>query len=204
MLIDLSHSLNNQTPVYPGDREISIAQQAYLEQDKYVSYTIHSGLHVGTHIDAPMHMIANTPTIDTYPLEQFYGNAAILDVREKEVIDLTDKMISVIHSYDIILFYTGFDRHFYNPNVYFYQHPVMTMKLAEYLVSQKVKLIGLDMPSPDRVPFAVHKYLLQNNVFIVENLTNLQSLLNFKTFEFFAMPLKIEAEGSFVRAFAKV
>lgn len=204
MTFDLSHILNNDTPVYPGDRAIYIKNQASLEQDCYVSYTIHSGLHVGTHIDAPMHMIADTPTIDTYSLEHFFGNAVIINVSGQDNIGLTEAIKSSIQAYDIVLFYTGFDQYFKNLEIYFNNHPVITMELAEHLVATKVKLIGFDMPSPDRMPFTVHEFLLQNNVFIVENLTNLQSLLTIKHFEFFAVPLKIEAEGSFVRAFAKV
>jgi kynurenine formamidase len=204
MLYDLSHIINSGTPVYPGDIKVAINNHANLEHDGYVSYTINSGLHVGTHIDAPMHMIENCNPIHTFPLDDFCGKACVFDVCGQDIISLTDTMKSLIKQYDIVLFYTGFDQFYGQPVIYFANHPVITMELAKFLVSQKVKLVGFDMPSSDKPPFEIHKYLLKNNIFIVENLTNLEPLLLLNAFEFYAIPLKIEAEGSFVRAFAKV
>ena len=63
-------------------------------------------------------------------------------------------------------------------------------------------MIGFDMPSPDRFPFESHKMLLKNEIFILENLCNIEKLLNAKEFKIAAFPLKIEAEGSLVRAVA--
>lgn len=64
-------------------------------------------------------------------------------------------------------------------------------------------MLGIDMPSPDFPPFPVHKLLLSNGIFILENLTGLQQLLNIDTFEVFAVPLKIYAEASLTRAYAR-
>ena len=44
--------------------------------------------------------------------------------------------------------------------------------------------------------------LLKNEIFILENLCNIKKLLNVKEFNIVAFPLKIEAEGSLVRAVA--
>ena len=73
-----------------------------------------------------------------------------------------------------------------------------------FLVKQKVKIIGLDWPSPDHHPYPIHEILLKNNILILENLTNLDQLLNETDLEVFAFPLKIEADSSPVRVIARV
>ena len=58
------------------------------------------------------------------------------------------------------------------------------------------------MPSPDRYPFTIHKKLLNNRIFILENLCNLERLAWGDDFKVIAFPLKIKGEGSMVRAVA--
>ncbi|MDK6028762.1 hypothetical protein QPL79_05245, partial [Ignisphaera sp. 4213-co] len=65
-----------------------------------------------------------------------------------------------------------------------------------------VKAVGVDAPSIDHEPYHAHKILLQNNVVIYENLTNLKEVVN-KVFKFYGFPLKIyKGSGSPVRAVA--
>jgi kynurenine formamidase len=64
-------------------------------------------------------------------------------------------------------------------------------------------MIGVDMSSPDFPPFQVHKLLLGNGIFIMENMTSLKELIGIKEYEVFAQPLKIDAEASLVRASAR-
>ena len=63
-------------------------------------------------------------------------------------------------------------------------------------------MIGMDTPSPDKAPYIVHKKLLANDIFILENLKDLSELLYVEDLMVYAQPLKLEAEGSPVRAFA--
>jgi len=50
------------------------------------------------------------------------------------------------------------------------------LKLGDFFVEKKIKLLGMDLPSPDKYPFRIHKKLLENNILIIENLTNLSEL----------------------------
>lgn len=71
-------------------------------------------------------------------------------------------------------------------------------------MKNKVKMIGLDTPSPDKDPFDVHKYLFEHGVLIIENLTRLDQLLDYKSFEVIALPLNIKADSSIARVVARV
>ncbi|MMZ61514.1 hypothetical protein D1872_236670 [compost metagenome] len=60
------------------------------------------------------------------------------------------------------------------------------------------------MPSPDKFPFEIHKYLFSNQVLIAENLTNIDQLLNVNSFEIIALPLLINTDSSIARIIARL
>jgi kynurenine formamidase len=200
--IDLSHKIDDGIPVYPGDIEVSLVQVKTISEDKYNAYAFSTNLHAGTHIDCPMHLLQNDSTIAEYPLECFAGNGYLIDARGESEVDYKAEYEDQVHKGDIVLILTGTDMKYGNED-YYDRHPVITSKLADFLMSREIKMLGVDMPSPDFPPFPVHKLLLNHRIFIIENLTNLEQLLNVEYFEVFAQPLKICAEASLTRAFAR-
>jgi kynurenine formamidase len=56
----------------------------------------------------------------------------------------------------------------------------------------------------NKLPFDLHKLLFSENIFIIENLTNLEKLVGVKEFEIFAIPLKVRADSSIARVIAKI
>jgi len=103
----------------------------------------------------------------------------------------------------IVLIFTGFDKKF-RENEYYEKYPEISLDFAQKLIDLKVKLVGMDIPSPDRSPFKVHKLLLAKEILIIENLTNLEKLVSVPKFEIIALPAKLETEAGFVRVIAKI
>jgi kynurenine formamidase len=194
MILDLSRRLTDNTPAYPGDPPFRLVKREGTTG--YISYEISGCLHSGTHVDLPMHLLYGDTTCADFPLDRLFGDGQVLDVRGKSVITAADFDLKPEH---IPLLFTGWDKTFGKPE-YFVAHPVLDMSTAEKLVSSGLKLIGLDFPSPDALPFTVHKYLLEHDICIVENLTGLEQL--HEPFKFSAFPLALEAEASIVRAVA--
>lgn len=199
--MDLSHKIENGMPVYPGDDGVSLLQVKKLDVDHYNAYALSTGLHAGTHLDCPMHLLDCPERMADFPLESFSGKGCLIDARGEGTIDYRAEY-DEIRSGDIVLILTGMDCA-YGSERYYSGHPAVTGKLADFFISRKIKMLGIDMPSPDFPPFPVHKLLLGNGIFILENLTGLEQLLGLKNFEVFAVPLKICAEASLTRAFAK-
>ena len=177
--VDLTQIIDNDTKVYSGDESFSIKQAADLERDGYTAYNIKTGLHVGTHIDIPMHMYKSSKYISEYPLDRFIGNGVLINVVGEDIICLKEEYYKKIKENDIVLFYTGYSSKF-GEDDYFENHP-----------------------SPDKYPYNIHKILLKNDIPLLENITNLNDLVYVEKFEVFAQPLKINAEASLVRAFAQ-
>lgn len=202
-LIDLSHTIHSGLSVFPGDSLIHLEQVKEYSRDGYNNFRLCTGMHAGTHVDGPMHLTNSNTYIAGIPLESFTGKGIVFDIRGQKVIGLNDEIRLRIEQEAIVLFCSGCDQ-FFGEEEYYTNHPVFDEQLIHYLVEQKVKMVGIDSPSPDHEPYPMHEILLKNNILILENLANLDLLLNEPAFEIFAFPLKINADSSIVRAVARI
>lgn len=202
-LVCLSHTLRDGMPAYPGDPSPRLTPLAEVERDGYTALQLHSGFHVGTHVDAPIHMVAGGKYIDELPLEAFMGPGKLLDVRGRSVLDAGVLAQAAIEPGDIVLLLTGHAQHF-GAEAYYQQHPVVAEDLARALAERRIKALGMDTPSPDRYPFEVHRILLGRDILLFENLTNLEALLPARAFTLYALPFKVHAEAAPVNVIAAI
>lgn len=200
-IIDLSVLLNEDTPVYPGDPKIEIKTLGVFEKDSYNDHLITMANHVGTHIDAPMHMVSGGKSLDQIPIDNFIGRGRLIEVKNK-VFDMEAIKLAGIQAGDIVLFYTGMISK-YGEDEYYNDRPEMPDDVAKYLVAKKVKIVGMDMLSPDKEPFKIHRILLGGGVLITENLTNLDKLIG-KQFTVYALPIKFQLDGAPARVIAQI
>jgi len=200
MWMDLSWPVEDCMPVYPGDRETRLVQEKCLEKDYYTVFSLYTGLHAGTHMDAPQHLLDSGVDMTCISLDRFFTAGVALDVRGQKEIRRPDIEKGTLCGKAVLL-YTGMDA-FYGQEEYYSKHPVVTMDLAKLFVEEKIALLGMDMPSPDDPPFSVHKLLLAAGIPIVENMRGLHVLQG--PFELACFPLSIRAEASPVRAAARL
>ncbi|MEH7248609.1 cyclase family protein [Neobacillus niacini] len=189
--------------------------------------------HIGTHVDAPFHFGPvcegqRARTIDELPLEDFYGNGVILDMRHKEprsgitvedVQNALKEMEYTIKPKDIVLIMTGYDKHIYTEK-YLRDQPGMTGEATEWLIDQGVKLMGIDTYTFDRpfgamvedvkagnnkALFPAHFMGRKSEYYHIEKLANLDSVPVRHGFTFCAFPTKVKGgtAGS-VRAVAMI
>lgn len=202
-LIDLSRVIEDSMPVYPGDLKTNLFQTQFLSTDNYNNHRLEICMHSGTHIDSPMHLTDCRQYISELPLEPFIAEGCVLDVRNRAIIKMKAEYNAQVKENSIVLLYTGFDAR-YGSKEYFENYPCMDIELCRFLIGKKIKMVGMDTPSPDKYPFEIHRSLLKNNIYILENLTNLDQLLNVDRFEVIAFPLKIKADSSMTRAVARI
>jgi kynurenine formamidase len=149
-------------------------------------------------------MIPGGKYIDEMPVEHFVGPGVVIDVRGKNLIDETVLIGSNVRTGSILLLYTGMSEQF-RTDTYNTAYPRISESFAKAVVDAGVKIIGIDMLSPDiEETFPVHKILLSKEVLIIENLTNLESLIGVKNFEVLAFPMKLHAEAAPVRVVARI
>ncbi|MBK8654610.1 MAG: cyclase family protein [Haliscomenobacter sp.] len=201
--IDLTHSFSRKMPVFPGDAYPEWRQAATIEKNGYNVVQLRTGMHVGTHMDAPNHMVEGGRMLSDFPPEHLIGPACVVNAFEKSRVTLNELDQTALNRAAIVLVYTGWDRYF-GQEIYYRDYPELDLEFASALVEAGIKIVGLDFPSPDREPYAVHKKLLGNEVLIVENLTGLEALLPYPDIEVMALPARYEADGAPVRVVASV
>ena len=198
--IDLTQPIIDKMPHHPYDDDMHLNHDKLLNKDGYTNYTLQIGTHFGTHIDLPMHLTSDSRYVCDFPIDKFIGRGKVIDVRGLTTIEYLPFYDDLISKEDIVLFYTGFDE-LYGKDKYYNNHPCITENLAQFLVRKEIKILGMDTPSPDYYPFNVHKLLLNNDIFILENLRNLSLLMDKDYFKIHSVPLNIYSDASPLRAY---
>lgn len=213
-LIDLSHTIEENTRTYPGLPSPNIsAYMSYEESGAHYEQgtefrigRIDLVANTGTYLDAPSHRFRGGVDLGSLELEKLAdlpGIVVRVELDRGRAIDRNDfEGLSVEDK--AVLVHTGWSKHF-GSEAYFEGHPFLTEQAAEHLVEQGAALVGIDSLNIDdtedgRRP--VHTILLRNEIPVVEHLAHLEALPDDK-FRFFAVPAKIKGLDSFpVRAFA--
>lgn len=203
MYLDLTHSFNENMPVFPGDPAPELVKIADVRRDGFLDHKISSSMHIGTHMDAPAHLVEGGKYLSDFAPEKFFGRGVIIDARGKSAagVDLLDK--AVIKPNDIVLVCFGWSSEFYKDQ-YYLNYPEISEQLAGKLSMMGINAVGMDTPSPDRAPYNAHKILFAKDILIIENLTNLEALLHHKNFEVTALPVKFKTDSAPCRVVAKV
>lgn len=203
-IIDLTHTFTSDMPVYPGDPKATLEQVAFIEKDTYNDHRLTTVMHVGTHMDAPLHMISDGKKIDQISLDKFMGKGVLIDVRGKDKIDADVLENLSLEEGAVVLLLTGFGSK-YRSDDYFKDYPYLTEDFANKMVELKVSMVGMDMLGPDLdKPWVTHKILLGSEILILENLTNLDQLLGVEDFEVIALPAKLSSDSAPVRVIARI
>lgn len=207
-VIDLTHTIRESMPVYPGTEQPRLTTACTVEKDHFRETLLQMFSHTGTHMDAPAHVLAGGKTLDQYPAGQFLGKALVIDcrhLREGQSIsmDCLEGYGQKLHQAEFLLFCTGWDR-YWGTEVYFGRYPCVDDTVLRFILEGGYKGIGMDTISLD--PMASlprHKKLLAlGNTVIIENLTCLEQCGS-DLFDFACLPLKTEnADGAPVRAVA--
>ncbi len=162
---------------------------------------------LGTYLDSPYHFNPDGATIDRLALEQLVLPGVVVDctyVQARQPIG-PDSLAGADVAGRAVLFHTGWSR-YWGQSEYF-DFPFLTGETAAALRDRGAKLAGVDFLVIDdttnpRRP--VHVTLLNADILIVENLTNLAALPP-DGFTFHAAPVRVAGAAAFpVRAYAVV
>ena len=203
-IYDLTHTIRNDMPVYPGTEQPRLTTACTIEEVGYRETLLHMYSHTGTHMDAPAHMLPDGAALDRYPGEKFVGAAIVVDCRGEKDISLPLLQRYDLSGVDFVLFCTGWDKKWGTP-AYYENFPCLTAEAAAYLAALPLKGVGEDSISLDpcdSTEFPNHITLMKAGFINTENLTGLDALLG-RRFTFVTLPLKFEnADGCSCRAIA--
>ncbi len=209
--IDLSHTIEHGMITYRGlpaplicdylSREAS--RKLYVEGTEFHIGRIDMVANTGTYIDSPFHRYADGKDLADLPLSSIAGVGGI--VVRTHVPRITREVFAGLDlRAKAVLIRTDWSRH-WRTDAYFEGHPFLTEDAALHLRDCGARIVGIDSYNIDDTQGKArpaHSILLGSEIPIVEHMTSLAQLPD-EGFQFFAVPPKIKAFGTFpVRAFA--
>ena len=209
-VIDLTHTINENMPVYPGTDTPKLTTANTYEKNGFKETFLQIYTHTGTHMDPPVHIYEGKKTLDEFHIEQFIGKAIVIDCKMlKEGDAITMEQLKCygnkIDKADFLLFNLGWDKRWGSED-YFGDYPCIDDEVMNYILKGNYKGIGFDVIGLDPIEdenLTRHKKLFENcDIINIENLTNLEQC-GVDLFWFSCFPLKIEkCDGSPIRAVA--
>lgn len=189
----LSHVLDEDIPVFPGDPQPQIDVIFTVEDDGFLVESITNGTHAGTHIDAPNHFVAGGRSIDEIEAEELAWPSYVIDVRDRVAVD-PDFQLSwrEIRAYErahgriprgaMVILHTGFDALFdTDPDAYANGiAPGFSGRAVQRMFDRRrIGGIGSDYFGPDATNdslFDATFTALSNDGLVLTNLANLDAL----------------------------
>ena len=207
---DLTHTITEDMPVYPGTERPRLETANTYEKDMFKETLITMFSHTGTHIDPPAHILEGRTTLDAFPASQFIGKALVIDctgVQDGELITMANLAPygDDIHRAEFLLFHIGYDK-LWGTEAYYGDFPCIDDEVLDLIIRGNYKGIGFDTISLDPMAsLARHRRLFSEcDIINIENLKGLgelpRGLVMFSCF-----PLKVQnSDGAPARAIAWV
>lgn len=170
-------------------------------------------VHMGTHVDAPVHFCVNGPGMEAIPLKRLMGEGVVIRLELSACEAITADQLAAaaptIEPGNIVAIDTGWKARWKTPD--WSRHPYLSAEATDWLVDKHVKVVVVDTMDPD-LPYdlrpddfnlPVHCALLQRGILIAEQVANLDVLSGQRVeFLFGALPIA-DCDGAPSRVLAR-
>ncbi len=203
-VFDISVPISPDLPVWPGDPAVELERIANIAEGANANVSrLACGVHVGTHVDAPVHFVEGAASIESLPLDRLLGRAYVAEFGEIDVIDdETLDSVNIPAEVSRLLFKTQ-NSAFWSESPHSFHEDFIAIDArgAQWLTDRGVHTVGVDYlsvaPFGDSVP--THTILLEAGVVIIEGL-NLSGV-DAGWYSLYCLPLKlVGSDGAPARA----
>lgn len=191
--IDVSVPLRHGMVHWPGDPAVHIRRVKSIGPDSSCNLThLDMGAHTGTHMDAPLHFLADGEGMEALPLEAVIGPCRVIAIRHPEIIPVEELKKCRLRRGERVLFKTANSEKSWNRpdfDTSFVHIPAAT---AQYLVDCGVRTVGVDYLSVGgykKDGKQTHQILLGARIWLIEGL-NLGGIKPGR-YDLICLPLKI-------------
>jgi arylformamidase len=214
-VVELSHRMIPGKEEFPLEIETFNADEVMAKTSRASTHTIERrkdswyiiqevkmSSHVGTHVEFPYHHLKEGKSAADYPLERLNGDAVLLNFSHKKkdeeitLKEILDCGVEVRQG-DIAVIRTDMHKLWKTPAGH--DRPALSLEATRHLVKEvgihaiATDATGLEVRGRDDQP--VHVMLFENNVAMVESLTNLDQLRSTR-FQILMLPLPVEGMDS--------
>lgn len=196
-IVDLSHVITEDIPLWPGDPPVVLEPVATFAEDGYYLRRFSIGEHSATHMNAPNSFHADGVGIAAYTPEELVAPAVVIDIREQAAAN-PDYTLSIddvkaweaehgkIPAGSVVIAYTGWQDKWDDPEAFFNEDdsglhfPGFGGETTEFLLEERgIAGVGIDThgvdPGQDE-SYATNTQVLAQQGIVLENLTNLDEL----------------------------
>ena len=223
---DLTHTFSPQIPVFPAFKPVQIRQRFTIAKDGFFANEITFDEHTGTHLDAPIHFVADRPSADRLAPDRFFAPLAVVSIEARAAKD-PDAVVTVddvlawerrhgrLPSGAFVAMHSGWDaligdaNRFLNKDAQGTMHaPGFSEEAARFLAQERdivgagVDTLSLDVASAQK--FVAHLALLGAGKYAVELMANLATVPPAGATLIVGGPKHQGASGGPVRVFAVV
>lgn len=175
----LSHIISEQTPLYGGEKFISLKQAKSIQRGDSCNTMLWSFLnHTGTHADAPLHFIKDGLSLTDFEPEKWIFKSIFLiqlpDIPPAYIV--TSKDISDIEDCELLLIKTDFEK-YRGKDIYWQNSPGLHPGLADWLKQNcpSLRAVGVDFISISNLHNQglgrrAHKSFLGNKIILIEDM----------------------------------
>jgi arylformamidase len=191
--IDVSVPLVSGMVHWPGDPEVSISRISSMENGDVCNVsTISMSAHTGTHMDAPLHFLANGAGLDQLPLEVVIGPARVIAIQDPRSVTAAELARHRIRRGERILFKTRGAAARWKIGTFDEGYVFLALDGARFLAARGVRLVGVDYLSVGEFREGgaeTHRILLGAGIWLVEGL-HLSQIAPGR-YDMICLPLKI-------------
>ncbi|HLF37430.1 MAG TPA: cyclase family protein [Anaerolineales bacterium] len=193
-IYDVSVGISPEIPVWPGDAPVRLERTQSMDDGAHANVSrFEAGVHVGTHVDAPLHFIRGGRSVDSIPLKSLIGRAYVVELKRAEVLNASTLEGAGIPPRTRRLLFKTRNSEFWTKGERRFRRDFVAVDPsgAEWMVRKGVRLVGVDYlsvaPFGDSVP--THRILLEAGVVVVEGL-NLAAVPKGR-YTIYCLPLKL-------------
>jgi arylformamidase len=200
-IYDVTVPISKDLVIYPGDPPVKIERKSVINKDgaRFNLSRYSFGSHTGTHIDPPAHFIENGLTVDQLPLELLIGRARVVEVTAARIDEATLEEFDF--TTDVRVLFKTRNSYHWGRKEFVEEFVYITPGAARYLVSEGIKVVGIDYLSVEKYGAEepeTHLTLLKGGALIIEGLDLRE--VEPGDYEMICLPLKVkDGDGAPVR-----
>ena len=201
--MDISVPLHSGMAHWPNDRPFERTEtETIASGDPCNLSEISTSAHIGTHMDAPRHYLADGAGIETFPISAGVGRARVIAIHDPELIRVNELQPHRLMKGERVLFKTRNSEECWTTSKFQEKFVYIPHETAAYLADCGLQTVGVDYLSVggyDSDGAETHRTLLEAGIWIIEGL-NLKDVEP-GDYDLICLPLKIVgSDGAPARA----
>ena len=190
---DVTVTIDSTMPTYLGDPSFKRRVVQAISDGKPADVSLLTlSAHIGTHVDAPSHLIPGGKTVDALDLGVMVGRARVVEFDAPGTITAEFfEGITNLGADERILLKTR-NSSLWEKREFTQDYVGLSVDAADWLIDKGFKLVGIDylsIDAPGNVDLPVHRALLTNDVVVVESL-NLEQVPE-GHYQLVCLPMKV-------------